>query len=50
VKFAFGSNGRYPKMGLLEYSLARAKELALKRSDLFTPGTEGRKAVQRRKW
>lgn len=50
VKFSFGSNGRYPKMGLLDYSLAMAKELDLKRTDLFTPAPDGQKAVQRRKY
>lgn len=48
VKFTFGSNGRYPKMGQLEYSIATAKELGLKRSDMFTPAPDGQKAVQRR--
>ncbi len=47
VKFSFGSNGRYPKMGLLDYSMATAKELGLKRSDMFTPAPDGQKAVQR---
>lgn len=50
IKFAFGSNGRYPDMGLLEYSIAMAKELGLKRSDMFTPAPDGQKVVQRRKW
>jgi histidinol phosphatase-like PHP family hydrolase len=49
LKFSFGSNGRYPKMGLLEYSLAMAESLNLTDSDLFKPGVEGRKAVQRRR-
>jgi len=49
VKFSFGSNGRYPKMGLLDYSIAMAKELGLKRADMFTPAPNGQKAVQRRK-
>jgi histidinol phosphatase-like PHP family hydrolase len=49
VKFAFGSNGRYPKMGLLDYSVAMAKELGLKRSDMFTPSPNGPKAAQKRK-
>lgn len=48
LKFAFGSNGRYPNMGLLDYSIAMARELGLKRSDMFTPAPEGQKAVQRR--
>jgi histidinol phosphatase-like PHP family hydrolase len=50
VKFCFGSNGRYPNMGKLEYSFRMAKELGLKRADMFTPAPEGQKAVQRRKW
>ena len=49
VKFAFGSNGRYPNMGKLDYSVAMARELGLKRADMFTPAPEGQKAVQRRK-
>ena len=50
LKFAFGSNGRYPNMGLLEHSIAMARELDLKRSDMFTPAPDRQKAVQRRKW
>lgn len=50
VKFSFGSNGRYPNMGKLDYSLQMAKELDLKPSDLYTPAPDGRKAVQRRTW
>jgi hypothetical protein len=49
VKFSFGSNGRYQKMGLLDYSIAMAKELGLKPSDMFTPAPDGQKAVQRRR-
>jgi histidinol phosphatase-like PHP family hydrolase len=49
VKFSFGSNGRYPNMGKLDYSLGMAKALGLRASDIFTPGLEGQKAVQRRK-
>jgi histidinol phosphatase-like PHP family hydrolase len=49
VKFSFGSNGRYPNMGKLDYSIAMAEEIGLKESDMFKPGVEGRKAVQRRK-
>jgi len=48
VKFCFGSNGRYPRMGQLEYSLAMARELGLKPADLFTPAPDGQRAVQRR--
>lgn len=50
IKLTFGSNGRYPEMGKLDYSLAMARELGLKERDLFTPGIEGQKAVQRRTW
>ncbi|NQT37572.1 MAG: hypothetical protein HQ581_08790 [Planctomycetes bacterium] len=37
VKFCFGSNGRYPNMGKLDYSLATARELGLTTDDMFTP-------------
>jgi histidinol phosphatase-like PHP family hydrolase len=50
VKFTFGSNGRYPNMGQLDYSVQMARELELVRSDMFTPAPDGRKAVQRRQW
>ena len=49
VKFSFGSNGRYPNMGKLDYSIAMAKTLGLKTGDLFVPGETGQKAVVRRK-
>jgi len=49
VKFTFGSNGRYPEMGKLDYSVAMAQELGLKREDMFTPLPDGQKAVQRRR-
>jgi histidinol phosphatase-like PHP family hydrolase len=49
VKFSFGSNGRYPKMGLLDYSVTTARELGLKPSNMFHPAPDGQKAVQRRK-
>ncbi len=44
VKFSFGSNGRYPKMGQIEYCLETAKALNLTRADIFVPGTAGPKA------
>jgi histidinol phosphatase-like PHP family hydrolase len=50
AKFTLGSNGRYPNMGLLDHSVATAKELGLKSSDMFLPAPDGQKAVQRRKW
>jgi histidinol phosphatase-like PHP family hydrolase len=49
AKFSFGSNGRYPKMGKLDYCLQMAKELALEPADMFAPAPNGRKAVQRRR-
>jgi histidinol phosphatase-like PHP family hydrolase len=49
AKFSFGSNGRYPNMGKLDYSFEMASQLDLKPADLFTPSSDGLKAVQRRK-
>jgi hypothetical protein len=49
AKFSFGSNGRYPNMGKLDYCLEMAKQLDLKPADFFTPAPNGQKAVQRRK-
>jgi histidinol phosphatase-like PHP family hydrolase len=48
VRFTFGSNGRYPNMGLLEYSIAMARALELEATHMFTPARDGQKAVQRR--
>ena len=50
AKFSFGSNGRYPNMGKLDYCFEMAKQLDLKPSDMFTPARAGLKAVQRRIW
>ena len=50
AKFSFGSNGRYPNMGKLDYSFEMARELDLKPADMFTPAPDGQKAVQRRKF
>lgn len=47
AKFCFGTNGRYPKMGLLDYSVNMARQLNLTRADLFSPAPEGRRAVDR---
>jgi len=47
--FSFGSNGRYPNMGKLDYSFEMARQLDLKPADLFTPAPDALKAVQRRK-
>jgi histidinol phosphatase-like PHP family hydrolase len=46
VKFCFGSNGRYPNMGKLDYSLQTAKELGLKKSDMWLPRKNGARAAQ----
>ncbi len=45
--FTFGSNGRYPNMGKIDYSLQMAKELGLSADDVFVPG-KWPKAVERR--
>ena len=37
AKFCFGSNGRYPNMGKLDYSLQVATELRLTPADLYVP-------------
>jgi histidinol phosphatase-like PHP family hydrolase len=50
ARFSFGSNGRYPNMGKLDYAVEMAKALDLKRGDLFAPAPDGQKAVQRRPW
>lgn len=48
LKFCFGSNGRYPKMGLLDWSVETAKTLKLTAEDMFTPAPDGQKAVLRK--
>ena len=45
VKFSFGSNGRYPNMGKLDYSIAMARTLGLTSSDMFTPSGAGKKVA-----
>jgi histidinol phosphatase-like PHP family hydrolase len=50
AKFSLGSNGRYPNMGKLDYSLSMARSLGLQRQDMFVPPADGQKAVQRRKF
>ena len=49
VRFSFGSNIRGERVGTLDYSLKMAKELGLRREDLFTPAPPGRKPLQVRK-
>jgi histidinol phosphatase-like PHP family hydrolase len=50
LKFSFGSNGRYPQMGQIDYALAMARELKLKATDMFTPAPAGKKPFQIRKF
>ena len=50
VRFCLGSNGRYPNMGQLGWSLEMARTLGLKKSDLYTPGPPGLRAADRRKF
>jgi histidinol phosphatase-like PHP family hydrolase len=45
LKFTFGSNGRYPNMGKLDFSIATAKEIGLKGSDMFDPSLKRGKAA-----
>lgn len=47
--FSFGSNGRYPNMGKLDYSIQMARALGLQESDMFKPAPPGQKPFQRRK-
>ena len=47
IKFSIGSNGRYPNMGKVEPCVQMAKQLGLKREDMFVPAPDGQKAVQR---
>lgn len=46
VKFSLGSNGRYPKMGLLDYSIDMARQLGLTRADMFIPSSATRNKSQ----
>jgi histidinol phosphatase-like PHP family hydrolase len=44
AKFSFGSNIRGPQVGTLDYCVAMARKIGLKRADMFTPAPRGRKA------
>ena len=48
AKFSLGSNGRYPNMGLLDYSVDMARRLGLKRCDMFSPTARSRQKAQTR--
>lgn len=49
IKFTFGSNGRYPRMGQIAFSLEMSEAMRLTPAELFTPAPDGQKAAQRRK-
>ena len=40
AKFTFGSNGRYPNMGKLDYSIETARQLKLTAADMFLPAAK----------
>jgi histidinol phosphatase-like PHP family hydrolase len=40
ARFTLGSNGRYPEMGKLDYPLQMARELGLRKEDMFTPASK----------
>lgn len=50
AKFSFGSNIRGAGVGKLDYCLEMARELELKREDIFTPAPPGKKPIQVRKF
>ncbi len=43
IKFSFGSNGRYPNMGKIDWSLETAARLGLKPEDIFLPAPAGKR-------
>jgi histidinol phosphatase-like PHP family hydrolase len=45
LKFCFGSNGRYPAMGRLQFSLQAARDLGLTAADFWLPGAAGPRAA-----
>lgn len=47
VRFCFGSNGRYPAMGKLDYALQCARELELTPAQVWLPGHKGPRAAPR---
>jgi histidinol phosphatase-like PHP family hydrolase len=48
TKFSFGSNGRYPNMGKLDYCFEMAKRINLQASDMFEPGKVAGKVARGR--
>jgi histidinol phosphatase-like PHP family hydrolase len=49
ARFSFGSNTRGKEVGDITYGLEMAKELGLKRKDMFEPAPYGKKPIQIRK-
>jgi histidinol phosphatase-like PHP family hydrolase len=47
VTFSFGSNGRYPNMGKLDYSVSMARAIDLSSSNMFTPLGAGKRPAPR---
>jgi hypothetical protein len=47
VKLSFGSNGRYPNMGKLDYCFEVSRLLGLRPADMFSPAPHGCRAGQR---
>ncbi len=45
LKFTYGSNGRYPNMGILDYSLEMGRALGLTANDLYVPTPGGSRAA-----
>jgi histidinol phosphatase-like PHP family hydrolase len=49
IKFSFGASSQGSRINPLDWSIATAKELGLKRKDMFQPAPRGRKPIQVRK-
>jgi histidinol phosphatase-like PHP family hydrolase len=49
AKFSFGGNFRGANVGNIEFCLQTARELGLRRQDIFTPAPPGKKPIQVRK-
>ncbi|HPC17857.1 MAG TPA: hypothetical protein PLC72_15720, partial [Candidatus Hydrogenedentes bacterium] len=45
AKFSFGTNGRYPNMGKIDYCLETAQALGLTSADIFVPTPKGPRAA-----
>lgn len=49
IKFSFGASSQGSRINPVDWSIATAKELGLKRKDMFQPAPRGRKPIQVRK-